>query len=85
MIEIIVSVPPKYYRHFVTHYSEVLNQISREHNGVTITLSPVHSNSNKVLIKGHKDYIENVKNKINDIIIDLVSFILKLNAFINIL
>jgi ribosome recycling factor len=71
-----MNVPSKY--NFVAHHAEVINQISGIHNGVTVTFPQVNSNSSKVLIKGHKDYVEKVKNEIDNIIIDLVSCILTL-------
>lgn len=67
-----MSVPPKHHRHFVARRAEVINQISAEYNGVTVTFPQVNSNSSEVLIKGHKDFVENVKNKINNIVQDLV-------------
>ena len=70
-----MNVPPKYHHHFVAHHAEVINQISGKHNGVTVKFPQVNSNSCKVLIKGHKDYVEKVKNEIDNIIIDLVSCI----------
>jgi hypothetical protein len=70
-----MNVPPKY--HFVAHHAEVINQICGKHNGVTVTFPQDNSNSRKVLIKGHKDYVEKVKNEIDNII-DLVSCILTL-------
>jgi hypothetical protein len=73
-----MNVPPKYHDHFVAHHSDVINQISGKHNGVTIKFPHGSSNSSQVLIKGHKDYVEKVKNEINNIIIDLVSCILTL-------
>ncbi|XP_025407495.1 vigilin-like [Sipha flava] len=71
IIEVTMNVPPKYHDHFVAHHSEVINQISGKHNGVTIKFPQASSNSSQVLIKGHKDYVEKVKNEINNIIIDL--------------
>ncbi|XP_022182851.1 vigilin [Myzus persicae] len=71
IIEITMSVPPKHHRHFVARRAEVINQISAEYNGVTVTFPQVNSNSSEVLIKGHKDFVEKVKNKINNIVIDL--------------
>lgn len=67
-----MSVPPKHHRHFVARRAEVINQISAEYNGVTVTFPQVNSNSSEVLIKGHKDFVEKVKNKINNIVTDLV-------------
>lgn len=32
----------------------------------------VNSNSSEVLVKGHKDFVEKVINKINTIVMDLV-------------
>ncbi|XP_025416560.1 vigilin-like [Sipha flava] len=71
IIEVTMNVPPKYHDHFVAHHAEVINQISGKHNGVTIKFPQVNSNSSQVLIKGHKDYVEKVKNEIDNIIIDL--------------
>jgi hypothetical protein len=72
-----MNVPPKYHHHFVAYHAEVINQICGKHNEVTVTFPQVNFNSSKVLIKGHKDCVEKVKNEI-DIIIDLVSCILTL-------
>jgi hypothetical protein len=73
-----MKVPPKYHYHFVAYHAEVINQICGKYNGVTVTFPQVNSNISKVLIKGHKDYVEKVKNEIDNIIIDLVSYILTL-------
>jgi ribosome recycling factor len=73
-----MNVSPKYHHHLVAHHAEVISQISGKHNGVTVIFPQVTSNSIKILIKGHKDYVEKVKNEINNIIIDLVSCILTL-------
>lgn len=78
-----MSVPPKHHRHFVARRAEVINQISAEYNGVTVTFPQVNSNSTEVLIKGHKDYVEKVKNKINNIVIDLVILILNYSLYYN--
>lgn len=67
-----MDVPPKHHRHFVARRAEVINQISSDYNGVTIMFPQVNSNSTEVLIKGHKDFVEKVKNKINTIVMDLV-------------
>ncbi|XP_029347773.1 vigilin-like [Acyrthosiphon pisum] len=71
IIEVTMSVPPKHHRHFVARRAEVINQISAEYNGVNVSFPQVNSNSSEVLIKGHKDFVEKVKNKINNIVIDL--------------
>ncbi|XP_025413802.1 vigilin-like, partial [Sipha flava] len=81
IIEVTINVSPKYHHHFVAHHAEVKIQISGKHNGVIITFP--HSNSSKVLIKGHKDYVEKVKNEIDNIIIDLVNYILTLVLSLN--
>lgn len=67
-----MDVPRKHHRHFVFRGAEVINQLSSKYNGVTITFPKFTDNSSKVLIKGHKDYVEMVKNKINNIVKDLV-------------
>lgn len=77
-----MNVPPKHHRHFVARRAEVINQISAEYNGVTVTFPQVNSNSSEVLIRGHKDFVEKVKNKINSIVIDLVIKLINYN-FIN--
>ncbi|XP_025419238.1 vigilin-like [Sipha flava] len=71
IIEVTINVPLKYYHNFVAHYAEVIKRINEKHNGVTVTFPQVNSNSTKVLIKGHKDHVEKVKNEIDNIIIDL--------------
>lgn len=77
-----MSVPPKHHRHFVARRAEVINQISAEYNGVTVTFPQVNSNSSEVLIKGHKDFVEKVKNKINNIVTDLVIKLLNYYFFV---
>ncbi|XP_050546345.1 vigilin [Daktulosphaira vitifoliae] len=71
IVEITMEVPPKHHRHFVARRAEVINQISADYNGVTVTFPQVNSNSSEVLIKGHKNFVEKVKKKINDIVTDL--------------
>ncbi|XP_025406272.1 vigilin-like [Sipha flava] len=71
IIEVTMNVPPKYHHHFVAYHAEVINQICGKHNEVTVTFPQVNFNSSKVLIKGHKDCVEKVKNEIDNIIIDL--------------
>lgn len=67
-----MSIPPKYHRHFVAQQAKVIKQIRAEYNGITVSFPQRNSNSSEVVIKGHKDYIENVKIKINAIVQDLV-------------
>jgi hypothetical protein len=71
-----MNVLPKYHHYFVALHAEVINQICGKHNGVTVKFPQVNSNFSKVLIKGHKDYVEKVKNEIGNIIIEVVSCIL---------
>lgn len=67
-----MSIAPKYHRHFVARHAKVIKQIRAKYKGISVSFPPVNSNSSEVVIRGHKDYIENVKIKINAIVENLV-------------
>lgn len=67
-----MNISPKYHWHFTAQHAEVLKQISAEYNEIHVLFPRVNSNSSEVVIRGHKDYVENVKIKMNAIVQDLV-------------
>lgn len=73
-----MSVPPKYYRYFVTRNAETINQICAEYQRINVTFPKTNSKNSRVLIKGCKDNVHDLKNKINNIVQKLVICFLKL-------
>lgn len=80
-VEITISVPCKHHQYFVSRGAEVINQIVSEYSGTTVTFPKFTVDSSEVLIKGHRDYVEKVKNKIKNIVIDLVILLLTYVSF----
>lgn len=70
IVESEMNVPAKYHRHFVSKRGEVLNKIKDEFGGVGISF-PKNHDSEKVILKGYKECVENAKQKIKEIIDDL--------------
>lgn len=64
---------PRHHRHFVARRGEVLHRISDECGGVMISFPRPGVQSDRVVLKGTKDYIEIAKQRIQEIVTDLVS------------
>lgn len=71
-----MDVAPKYHRHFVARRGEVINKISEECGGVTISFPrSTETDSTRVTLKGPKEGIELAKQRITEIVTDLESMI----------
>ncbi len=62
----------KFHRHFVARRGQVLREIADEYGGVTVSFPRNGSTSERVAIKGAKDCVEGAKQRILDIVEDLV-------------
>lgn len=71
-----MDVDPKYHRHFVARRGEVINKISEECGGVTISFPrSTETDSTRVTLKGPKEGIEAAKQRIMEIVGDLESMV----------
>lgn len=69
-----MDVEPKYHRHFVARRGEIINKISEECGGVTISFPrSTELDSTRVTLKGPKEGIEAAKQRIIEIVGDLES------------
>lgn len=66
-------VEQKHHKHFVARRCEVLRQLEDEFSGVAISFPRNGISSDRVTIKGPPQHIDAVKQRINEIIKDLVS------------
>uniref|UniRef100_A0A914Y922 K Homology domain-containing protein n=1 Tax=Panagrolaimus superbus TaxID=310955 RepID=A0A914Y922_9BILA len=72
-VEIQVSVDPKYHKHFVSRSAEIIKKIQETNGGVTISFPRQETKDDKVTIKGSKQCAESAKQRIEEIVDDLVS------------
>lgn len=71
-----MDVDPKYHKHFVAKRGEVINRISEECGGVTISFPrSTEIDSTRVTLKGPKEGIEAAKQRIVEIVSDLESMV----------
>jgi polyribonucleotide nucleotidyltransferase len=71
-----MDVAPKYHRHFVARRGEVINKISEECGGVTISFPrSTETDSTRVTLKGPKEGIEAAKQRIIEIVVELDSMV----------
>lgn len=66
-----ISVDPKHHKHFVAKRGELLHRIADECGGVQISFPRQGIDSDKVVLKGAKDFIEAAKQRIQEIVSDL--------------
>lgn len=66
-----INIDPKYHKHFVARRGEVLNRISDECGGVTISFPRAGTDSDRVTLKGAKECIEAAKQRMLEIISDI--------------
>ncbi|XP_049810317.1 vigilin [Schistocerca nitens] len=72
-VESEMTVDPKHHRHFVMRRGEVLNRISEEFGDVKISFPRPGVSSDRVVLKGAKEFIELAKQRIQEIVTDLES------------
>lgn len=71
-----MDVDPKYHKHFVAKRGDVINRISEECGGVTISFPrSTELDSTRVTLKGPKEGIEAAKQRIIEIVGDLESMV----------
>lgn len=71
-----MEVEQKYHKHFVAKRGEVINRISEECGGVTISFPRATDvDSKKVTLKGPKEGIEAAKQRIQEIVGDLQAMV----------
>jgi transcription antitermination factor NusA-like protein len=71
-----MDVEPKYHKHFVAKRGEVINRISEECGGVTISFPrATEPDSTRVTLKGPKEGIEAAKQRIVEIVGDLEAMV----------
>ena len=81
-MEAVITVDPKFHRHFVIRRGEVLRHIGDEYGGVAVSFPRSGTNSDKVTIKGAADCVEGAKKRILDIVADLVSDLKDIRGFL---
>jgi len=71
-----MSIDPRHHRHFVSRKADVVRQISDECGGVVIMFPRFSSKSDKVVLKGAKQCVDAARQRILDIVAELVCSIL---------
>ena len=71
IVEDTMTVNPKYHKHFVAKRGEVLRRIGDEFGGVVVSFPRNGVQSDKVTLKGAKNFISAAMDKINEIVKDL--------------
>jgi len=72
VVELEMSVDPKHHRHFVARRGELLHEISDQYGGVTVSFPRSGINSDRVILKGAKECVEAARDRIEEIVSDLV-------------
>ena len=67
-----MSVEPRYHRHFLARKADVVRQISDDCGDVSIAFPRAGSNSDKVVLKGARQCVDAAKQRILDIVTELV-------------
>jgi len=68
-----MSVDARHHRHFVIRKADILRQIADECGGVSIVFPKMGSKSDKVVLKGAKQCVDAARQRILDIVAELVS------------
>uniref|UniRef100_A0A0N4ZK99 Vigilin n=1 Tax=Parastrongyloides trichosuri TaxID=131310 RepID=A0A0N4ZK99_PARTI len=71
IVDLTVSVPLEYHKHFLIRGSEVLKEIQSQNGNVQIFFPKINSNSTFVTIKGSEVCAESAKQRILEIVDDL--------------
>ncbi|XP_066928162.1 vigilin-like [Clytia hemisphaerica] len=70
VVESEILIDPKYHKHLAARRAQILNDLSEEFGGVTISL-PKDQATSKVAVKGAKECVEGAKNRLKEIVDDL--------------
>jgi len=68
-----MSVDPRHHRHFVSRKADLLRQISEECGAVSIVFPRASSKSDRVVLTGAKQCVDAARQRILDIVAELVS------------
>lgn len=71
--ELEITVKPEHHKHFVARRGEVLHKITEQFGGVMISFPRPNVMSDKVILKGAKEFIEGAKQRMEEIVADLES------------
>ncbi len=69
-------VDPRHHRHFVCRRGQVLRELAEEYGGVAVSFPRTGTCSDNITLKGPRECIDSAKKRIQEIVRDLVSFIL---------
>ena len=72
-----MTVDQKHHRHFVSKRGDVLNRIADDCGGVSISFPRSGDMSNRVVLKGSRECINAAKQRINEIVEELVSIVIE--------
>lgn len=75
IIEGEIRIDPKHHRHFVARRGGVLHRIADECGGVQISFPRAGVDSDRVILKGSHECIEAAKQRMREIVQDLVSML----------
>ena len=70
-----MTVDPRHHKHFVARRGEILNRISDECGGVMVSFPRPGIKSDRVVLKGAKNFIEAAKTRIQGIVTELESMV----------
>jgi len=82
IIEGEIRIDPKHHRHFVARRGGVLHRIADECGGVQISFPRAGVDSDRVSLKGSHECIEAAKQRMREIVQELVSLLKTLNAIV---
>ena len=69
-----MKIEPKLHKHFVAKRAAVLREIAEEFGGVSVSFPRPGENSDVVRIKGPSECVQGAKNRLAEIVDDLVRF-----------
>ena len=70
-----IRIDPKHHRHFVARRGGVLHRIADECGGVQISFPRAGVDSDRVILKGSHECIEAAKQRMREIVQELVNFV----------
>ena len=68
-----MNIDPKHHKHFVARRAAVLRDIADEFGGVSVSFPRAGEDSPTVRIKGPSECVESAKDRLAEIVDDLVS------------
>ena len=74
IVEIEMKIEPKLHKHFVARRAAVLRDIADEFGGVSVSFPRQGDDSSTVRIKGPSECVQGAKDRLAEIVDDLVSW-----------